>query len=137
MGEEKRGRKAPGQVIPFAWQSGPHPPEGMSPQVAKVWREAVGSRLPDYFTPAMFPVLTGYCCSVVASNLIWPRYLAALENPATEPKEVMKLSRMFDRESRAVSSASAALGLTPAARINKGGLPRGRQPQLPPEPWKG
>ena len=117
---EKRGKKAAAdlEVVPlFEDGSKPPPPVDMPESQAEVWRSVVDAMPSRWFDRGTFPVLTGLCEHVVARELIWPLYHAALTRGDVDEAE--RLGRMFRREQAGVERASADLRLTKIARLAK------------------
>jgi hypothetical protein len=135
---EKRGRKSAADradIIPLDLpDTRPPPPEDLSPRAAQAWRDATAVMPPNHFDGAKQLVLRGYVNHIVAAEAIWPRYLAALETPGFDPKRLIELQKMFDRESNGVRHAGRHLGLLQVARHSRR-VPR-YAPTPAPTPWE-
>jgi hypothetical protein len=130
---EKRGRKsAADQSAPVVElpNTRPEPPPDLCPRAAEAWRNAVAVMPPRHFDQARQLVLRGYCHHVAASDAIWPRYLAALEDPGCDPAELVSLQKMFDRETDGVRHSARHLGLLEVGRHYR------KVPRYSPRPWE-
>jgi hypothetical protein len=83
-----------------------------------------------HFSRERWPVLKGYCQHVAAAHDIWPHYHAALKDPGTPAKELMRLSKMHSRETDGVRHASRHLGLLVVNRYAR------RVPRYAPTPLR-
>jgi hypothetical protein len=120
---EKRGRKAAAdlEVVPLMpGDAKPPPPEDMSQKEADAWTSIVNAMPLRWFGRDCQPVLRCLCRHIVAENMLWKRYLAALENRVSEvePLGTAQLSALHARESRTIRQLSADLRLTPMARVS-------------------
>jgi hypothetical protein len=132
---EKRGRRAAadfesGPIFPLELPDArPEPPPNLSPRAAEAWRAAVSVMPAGHFSRERWPVLKGYCQHVAAAHDIWPQYHAALKD-GTDPKLLLRLSKMHSRERDAIRHASRHLGLLQVMRYGK------RVPKYQARPWE-
>ena len=136
---EKRGRKSAedraAEVIPLELpDSRPPPPADLSPRAQEAWRDATAVLPAGSLGPETWPALRGYCHHLVAADLAWLMYSAALADPNTPTKKLDRLSRLFNRESDGVRRGAKNLGLCRVMRRGRG-VPR--YAVTPPAPWNG
>jgi hypothetical protein len=131
---EKRGRKSAADladVVPLERpNTRPEPPADLSPRAAEAWRNATAVMPSGHFDAAKQLVLRGYCHHVAAADMVWPLYLQALEDPHCDPKRLIELQKMFDRESNGVRHSGRHLGLLQVGRHYK------KVPRYSPRPWE-
>src|SRR5690606_29558778 len=86
------------------------PPEGLTEDQARVWRETVNARSADFFGPDQVPMLEEYCRAVVTCRLLGAQVEAAIAGG--DPAELKAVLDMRDKESRRMSSIATKLRLT-------------------------
>lgn len=116
-------------------ESAPDAPYDLNDDEADVWRSVVATKHAHYFGPETQPLLAQYCRHVVGArtcaNMVrtledMVRREAKLEKPAergatvmSAAKELDRLFKMRDRESRAMSSLAVKLRLTQSATYDR------------------
>jgi hypothetical protein len=119
---EKRGRKAAAdlEVVPLMpGDAKPPAPEDMTEREADAWTSIVNAMPLRWFGRDCQPVLRALCRHIVAEDILWVRYLAALEGREHEDEvlSTAQLSAVHARETLAIRRLSADLRLTPMARM--------------------
>ena len=90
------------------------PPEGLTDEQARVWRETVGARSADYFGEDSVPMLEEYCRVVCMCRLLAVQVEATIAGG--EVGELKALLDMRDKESRRLASLATKLRLTNQSR---------------------
>lgn len=139
---ERRGQrpskasKAAFEVVPMIpGEDKPSPPEDMSGPEQEVWRSVVNAMPLRWFGRETWPMLRGLCRHTVAAEIVWERYLAAL-NSEREPDDIDALSRWYTRETDAINRASDKLRLTKSMRSQPVVAERAKQNQTLRRPWE-
>lgn len=141
----KRGRKSAAEVAIASLRPAasdvttalalPDAPYDLNDDEAAVWRSVVATKPADYFGPETQPMLAQYCRHVVGARAVAnmvrvlndmvareERTEKAAERGATimsAAKELDRLFKMRDRESRAMSSLAVKLRLTQSATYDR------------------
>lgn len=115
MGVPKRGRNSHLRAIPTIPGRGrPEPPKGMGAAEATVWRTMVSAMPDHWFSAASQPVLRALCSHVVTSDALAQQVSEALE--ADDWAAVDRLTKIQERESKAVADLSSKLRLLPKSK---------------------
>jgi phage terminase small subunit len=111
----------------------PDPPERLSADAAKLWREIVESLPADWFSEGNLDLLEAYCVSIMVLRMANARTQQALEkiaDPKAEAWEEMTVLERYraiaQRESAAIQQLATKMRLTQQARISaeKGAPPK-------------
>jgi hypothetical protein len=134
---ERRGKPSKGdlEVVPLMpGDAKPSPPEDMSDAEKVVWQSIVDAMPLRYFGRETWPNLRSLCRHTVASDLIWARYIEAIES-GKKADIVETLSRLHNRESAAVRRLSADLRLSKSVRSQPVVHERAKANQVIKRPW--
>ena len=99
-------------VVPLPQYQRPKPPADLEPAVAAVWRATVSSMRPDWFHAAMFPLLTCYCRSVVAGNML----AGELRRRAVDDPDFDRFMKLCNQQDKVVVTLARSLRITPKSR---------------------
>ena len=117
----QRGRKSAAAlsvVAPIPGQR-PEPPDYLSKAEAAEWRAVVGRTPLDWFTPETWGLLAQLCRHIVLSQLVAERLHADPHRMMRDDPDLFdKLTRIHEREGRAISSLATRLRLTPQSRYD-------------------
>jgi hypothetical protein len=97
----------------------PPPPDELTEEQAVEWRAVVGTMPADWFTRETFGLLATYCRHVVTSRLLSQEIDAFDQEWLHTPEGIIaydKLTKMRDREGRAMSSLATRMRLSQAQR---------------------
>jgi hypothetical protein len=149
----QRGRKSadsmlsvvvslPGQVPGVR----PDPPDDLPPDQAETWRVTVERMPADWFTPELFPLLRQLCRHVSYSEAVGRKlellreWLNGVEGTVDEGARARDrfddLTKIHEREGRAISSLMTRLRLTPHSRYAARGAHTAAQSVSMPRPWE-
>lgn len=126
MGERGRKSTASLTVIPGSLDRRPSPPEELSADEAVVWERTVAGEAADVFgTPALQQMLLDYCRHVISAEklgVVIARHLDAPPNAedSISMRDLDRLMKMRDRETRAISDKATKLRLTNQSRYTPG-----------------
>jgi hypothetical protein len=90
----------------------PEPPSGLQPAVAEIWRQTVSSMRPDWFHRATWPLLTAYCRSVVAGQLL----AGELRRRTVDDPSYARFLKLCNEQDRQTAALARSLRLTPKSR---------------------
>src|SRR6266550_215772 len=119
----------------------PEPPADMGPEQADQWRLIVRRMPPDWFTVETQPLLRQLVQHTYTSKVVHER-IVEFEAGLSKDKstqELDRLSRMQDRERKAITSLSTKLRLTQQSRhvgTNAHGVSTVIKNAVPPRSWK-
>jgi hypothetical protein len=91
----------------------PEPPDYLSPEAAKHWRQIITSRPPDYFDVVNQHFLAMLCHHIATAGLIWREINAIDPSDAKQLRRYRSLLTMASRESRMTSLMLTKLRLLP------------------------
>ena len=135
---EKRGKKAVAdfEVVPLIpCDAKPPPPPELGEREAVHWRMIVEAMPLRWFGRETWSVLISLCRARVAADLIWPRYLKALEGDSVE--DASELSALHAKEVLTIRRLSADLRLTPMARFSNRQVDSVKTSRPIAKPWEG
>src|SRR5262245_26510144 len=124
----QRGRKSPndtqpvGVVEPLVPGVQPAPPQELSPDELVEWNRFIAGSPPDWFPRETWPMLVQLCRHICQSRFFGEalqEVRSGLLDPrdAESVKHIDVLTRLHDREGRAVSALCEKLRLTTQARL--------------------
>ena len=136
----QRGRKSAAAlsvVAPIAGQR-PEPPNYLSKAEAAEWRAIVARMPPDWFSPETWGLLAQLCRHMVLSKLVAAEGLHADAGRMIrdDPDLFDRLTRIHEREGRAISSLATRLRLTPQSRYDAAKAHRAVQSVPVVKPWE-
>jgi hypothetical protein len=118
----QRGRKSAEALSVVTTIPGqrPEPPDTLDEDESVEWR-AIVERMPtDWFTRETWPVLAELCRHICTSNVVSARLSADRKRLVLKDPELLdKLTKIHEREARAISSLSTRLRLTPQSRYDE------------------
>jgi hypothetical protein len=91
----------------------PDPPYELTDEESDSWRAIVASMPADHFMVANFPLLIQLCKHIAASRRVDALIQAATKKRSINVRELALLYRMQDLESKAITSLSRQLRLSP------------------------
>lgn len=116
----KRGRKSQADlatVTPIGPRLGrPHPPEDLTPDQAEEWRAVVAAMPGDWFGRESLAMLADYCRHACRARFLASRLDAMTLDDVGELASWDTLSRLAERETRAMLACARSLRLTHQAR---------------------
>src|SRR5258708_6327907 len=127
---EKRGRKSLGDLAVVAMDpltGRPLPPADVTGREAEVWESTVESMPRNWFGKETWPLLRGFCKHSYAAERLGERYSELLaEGPPPAGERVLmywaaidKISSLYDRETRSITSLSTKLRISKQARVER------------------
>ena len=138
----QRGRKSTeslSTVLALVPGTRPEPPAELTAEQAKTWGVIVSQMPADFFTYGASPLLVVLCRHVsisrtVAGMLATVEPLSLMDDKTLDRFEV--LTKMHEREGRAISSLMTRLRLTPHSRYAARGAHTAAQSVSMPRPWE-
>jgi hypothetical protein len=138
----QRGRKSTeslSTVVSLVPGQPPPAPAELTPEQSITWRAIVGQMPADFFTHGASPLLVVLCRHVSISRTV-AGMLAAIEPVSlTDDKTLDRfevLTKIHEREGRAISSLMTRLRLTPHSRYAARGAHTAAQSVSMPRPWE-
>jgi hypothetical protein len=117
------------------------PPHGLIDEEVEVWAAVVSAQPADWFTSATVPVLAQYCRHVVQAKRIAElieRATSHVDRKTKQPtltvKDLDRLLKMQERESRAIASLATKMRVTQQATTNHRG---NKKASVARKPWEG
>jgi hypothetical protein len=138
----QRGRKSSDSqsvVVSIVPGQRPEPPAELSPEQAETWRVIAAGMPADWFTGCAGLLLRQLCRHVSYSRWLAAELAAAAVGTLTEGKGIErfdKLSRMHEREGRAISSLMTKLRLTPQSKYSARAAHTAAQSTPRVKPWE-
>jgi phage terminase small subunit len=138
-----RGRKSTAalSIIPARTSFRPKPPDYLTPVQASEWK-AIVARMPStWFTRETHGRLIAYCRHYGNARTV-AEQLDAIRGECLRESEALavfdKLSRLLDREQRAMSSLATRMRITQGSRLraDKAATEAAKHPEALPRPWE-
>lgn len=97
----------------------PSAPEELTVEESVEWERVVGSMPAEWFKPETHAMLAQYCRHVVGSRRMSQRIETEENSPILDMKELERLYRMRERESRAASMLATRMRITQQTYYDK------------------
>lgn len=97
----------------------PQAPTELTNEESVEWERVVNSMPADWFKPETHAMLVQYCRHVVGSRRMSELILSEEKNPMLDMKELERLYRMRERESRAASMLATRMRMTQQTYYDK------------------
>lgn len=97
----------------------PNAPAELTNEESVEWERVVNSMPADWFKPETHAMLVQYCRHVVGSRRMSELILVEEKNPMLDMKEMERLYRMRERESRAASMLATRMRMTQQTYYDK------------------
>ena len=117
----------------------PLPPTNLTKDQGEIWRLVMASRSAEMIEPEAYPVLVEYCRSIVQANILAKEIEKFDSSWAADDEGLRrwdKLLAMQDRLSKAITSLSVKLRLTPSTRFHSGTAARVGNKKTSKKPWQ-
>ena len=124
-------------VTPLPMRKRPDPPAGISARQKALWREIVRSKSPDWFDAGSLPILRALVGHIETLEQVQARFTVPVDLSDTDGLSLLdKLSRLRDRESKAVASLSVKLRLSTQSRYTPQAAATAARAHGEPRPWE-